>query len=63
MGIAKKDPHQAIWQKKTENYAHLPGSDWSNELINTLQREAAAVNPTQSRNLFKVQGNTVNILA
>lgn len=63
LGIKVADPNLAAMDKKVENFAHLPGRDMNNAQIDTAKKEASALKPSQAREMFRVEGNSINLLA
>ena len=49
--------------KPVENPGNIPGNDLDNKQLRQINKEAAAVRPSQAQTTYKVEGNTVNFQA
>ena len=50
-------------EKRTENPAHIPGNDYSNRMLDNLNRESAALKPSQTKDFYKILGSTIDQMA
>jgi len=49
-------------EKKVENPAHIPGSDYSNRQLENSERDARALRMEQTKTHYKVAGPSINVL-
>lgn len=48
---------------QTENYANLPGRDVNNRMASENDRAAGATRPSEMQNRYKLDGNTIDMMA
>ncbi|MBE7437713.1 MAG: hypothetical protein HS115_04590 [Spirochaetales bacterium] len=46
--------------KRSPNFAHLPGRDINNKLVDTTERSMGALRPSEQHDKFEVKGTHVN---
>lgn len=54
---------EGLHQRRTENPAGLPGSDYSNRMIDNLNKEASSIRPSQTKDYYKTVGSTIDKMA
>ena len=55
-------PSEAMKQKRTENPANIPGSDYSNRALEQSEKGASAIKASETRDYYKVLGSTVDMM-